>query len=115
MKVRPKQRRPIREIPGERFRFYAPSDTFGQPDHLVDLEENKGLGQCDCKWWVCKCGPAMLEGSTDFMLITCKHVRRCLVRFARREIQLHLEHQAIEHKAFNEPRPQKKVYVLWPK
>jgi len=86
MKVKQVLKRQIKDIQGEPFRFYAPSDTIGQPPYLVDLEEHGGRGHCECSDQRCVKDKNRRNGESDFNKIQCKHIRRCLLRWARREI-----------------------------
>ena len=62
----------VHQIPGEPLRFRVDSDRAGISPYLVDLAENDGWGQCDCKHWQCRVAPLVRDGERA----SCKHVQR---------------------------------------
>jgi len=76
----------IRFLAREDYRAHCPSNTLGQPPYLVDLEAYNGLGECGCKNFECVVIPNRRSGETDWMKITCRHIRRVYHVWARREM-----------------------------
>lgn len=100
MKIKQVAKLRIKDIVGEDYRFYVPSDTFGQPPWLVDLEEHSGRGHCECPDQRCVKSKNRQQGETALMLITCKHIRRAMLHWAQRELQKHArEQRALEKEA----------------
>lgn len=81
----------IKDIPGELYRYYARSDTLGQPDYMIELEANDGTGECACKDFLCRCTVNIKNGLLGLHDRTCKHIRRALIHHALRDVRLHLE------------------------
>ena len=48
----------VSDIHGEHLRYYVHSETHGDETHVVDLTENQGNGQCSCRDFETRCGPA---------------------------------------------------------
>lgn len=90
-------RRKIRFLEGEDCRAHCPSSVLGQSDYLVDIEACKGLGECGCKHFVCDVRNARREGETDWMKITCRHIRQVYHAWARREMERHLHEKRIQN------------------
>lgn len=93
----------MRPIEGEEYRFLCPSDKFAAQPYLVDLESHGGRGECACKFWTCKCHPAMKQGETDVEILTCKHQQRCLLFWAKRELVKRLDSGSSLVKELAEP------------
>lgn len=64
---------PVVPVPGERGRYWVRSRDA--TPYLVDLEENKGQGWCQCVDWETRRGPAQEEGKRG-PAAWCKHVKR---------------------------------------
>ena len=96
MKVKQRSADGVREIVGEQYRFFVPSDRLGVDDYLIDLEAHNGDGQCDCPRWQIKCRTARRDGETDPKLIECKHIARAREHWARKELreQIRAKHVA---------------------
>jgi hypothetical protein len=82
MQITSRTRRPIAPIEGERYSYFAPSDTFGQPPWKVDLESHNGEGECACPDWDLVKRINRREGERNPDKIQCKHLKRCFVHFA---------------------------------
>ena len=57
----------VTQIPGERFRWYVHSETEGDAEHVVDLTENNGNGQCSCRDFETRCGPAFYRNGKNII------------------------------------------------
>jgi len=76
----------VKAIEGEPYRFHCSSDSLGAYPYLVDLESQLGRGECTCTDWQCRKHILMRNGETNPVLTSCKHVRRCWVFWARKEL-----------------------------
>lgn len=64
--------KPIEPVPGERGRFYAPSDS-GRGTYVVDLTEAKP--SCNCTDYTARRIPAYKK-SGNIEDLYCKHIKR---------------------------------------
>lgn len=51
-------------------RFLVPSSTESGVSYLVDLGANRGVGECQCKDFSCRCGPSIAKGKPK----RCRHI-----------------------------------------
>lgn len=91
MTQKPKLRGQIEPMVGEQYRFLCPSDTLGVEPYLVDLEANFGNGVCTC---------------ADFQIKKrasgCKHLKRCWIYYAIREIKCQVVAKHKLHKRYED-------------
>lgn len=62
----------VQAIPGETMRFHVESWSSPSRPHTVDLLAREGAGECSCKDWQTRRGPAIKRGERAG--IFCKHV-----------------------------------------
>lgn len=77
---------PIPEVSeaGDRMVFWVRSRSNPKIRHRVDLIANNGGGECSCKDWQTRRGPALRSGAdTLTRSATCYHVRAALTYFCR--------------------------------
>jgi hypothetical protein len=86
MKVKAKISGHVEQVPGELYRYWADSDTFGTPPYLVDLIAARGFGVCGCKDYEISKRIMRKEGETDPVIASCKHIRRCRLLWASEEL-----------------------------
>lgn len=88
----------VEQIPGEEYRFWADSDSWGAPPYLVDLIAGFGLGACTCPDYEIAKRKMRKEGETDPIVVSCKHIRRARLFWAsqeliRRALEEHKKHK----------------------
>lgn len=75
---------------GERLRYNVKSDSVVGRVHLCDLLANGGLGECSCKDWATRRGPAgRAGGAPGTRAVLCRHlikVRRHFLNEVLREL-----------------------------
>lgn len=99
MRVKQVLRLPIRDIDGEDYRFYVPSDTLGQEPWLIDLIEHMGRGHCECPDQRCVKDVNRKNGERDIYKITCKHIRRAMLHWALKELRKRAHEEREREKA----------------
>ena len=68
----------------ERMVFSVTSERNPQRAYRVDLTANAGAGECSCKDWATRRGPALRNGGEAWTAATmCKHVRAAGRTFLR--------------------------------
>jgi hypothetical protein len=72
-------------VPHERYTFSCPSDEYGQPDYLVDLEAANATGQCACLDFDIARTKRRREGEENLDKTQCKHIKRSLIKWAELE------------------------------
>lgn len=86
MKAKAKISAHVEPIPGEEYRFWADSDTWGTPPYLVDLIAGFGLGVCGCKDYEIRKRTMRKEGEDDPLVTACKHIKRARLLWATQKL-----------------------------
>ena len=86
MKVKGRISAHVEPVPGEEYRFWADSDTYGTPPYLVDLIAGFGMGVCTCPDFDIAKRTMRKEGETDPIVASCKHIRRARLFWASQEL-----------------------------
>ncbi len=67
---------------GDRFVYRVASNTKAGRYYLIDLVANGGLGECSCKDWQTRRGPAgRAGGSPGTRAVLCRHLITCRRHF----------------------------------
>jgi hypothetical protein len=85
---------PIREPYDSPLRWLIESSSTNHKPYLVDLSQYNGVGECQCRFWVCNVGPKVKRGE----VVHCKHVRIARERFTNWAIEAFKNHDKNQKK-----------------